>query len=157
MAVRHSPSWTPRGVPADRVVLFGESLGTGVAVHLAGERPVAGVVLQVPYTSIADVTKIHYWFLPVDLMLKDRFESLAAIGHVHAPLLVGVAGQDEVVTAEQGRRLFAAAHQPKQLFEAPDARHNDLFAAGFDRVVVDFIRHLPGPQAGPAGVPHSPS
>jgi fermentation-respiration switch protein FrsA (DUF1100 family) len=128
------------GIDPKRIVLWGESLGTGVAVHLAAERPVGAVVLVVPYTRIADAAKLRYPYVPVDLLLKDRFDSLGTIGRVHVPLLIGIAGQDTLVTAAEGRTLFAAANEPKTLWEAPDSPHSDLYAAGFAPVATQFIQ-----------------
>jgi len=128
------------GIDAARVVLWGESLGTGIAVHLAAETRVGAVVLVVPYTRIADAAKLRYPFVPVDLLLKDRFDSLGTIDRVHVPLLIGIAGRDRTVTAAEGRTLFAAANEPKTLWEAPDQPHSDLYAAGFAPVAMQFIR-----------------
>jgi len=132
------------GVEPDRIILFGESLGTGVAIRMASERPVAMLLLESPYTSIAAVARWHYPFLPVDLLLKDRFDSLSRIGAVRAPLLVMQGGLDRVVPPRSGRELFAAAPEPKEIWIAPDGGHNDLARFGALTTAVDFIRrHTP--------------
>jgi uncharacterized protein len=132
------------GVPPDRIVLFGESLGTGVAVRMASERAVAMLLLESPYTSIAAVARWHYPFLPVDLLLKDRFDSLSRIAGVRAPLFVMQGGRDGVVPPQSGRELFAAAPEPKEIWIAPDGGHNDLTSFGALTAAVDFIRrHAP--------------
>lgn len=112
-----------RGIPSSRLVLFGESLGTGIAVALASERPVAAVILDSPYTTLADVAALRMPYLPVHLLMLDRYDSLATIGRVHAPLLVIHGDQDDVVPFEMGERLFAAANEPKSLVRIPGGGH----------------------------------
>lgn len=91
------------GVPPDRTVLYGESLGTGVAVRLATEYPVAGIVLEAPYTAVVDVARSRFWFLPVGLLLQDRFESLGRLADVSAPILVLHGTADRVIDLHTGR------------------------------------------------------
>ena len=133
-----------QGVGADRIVLYGESLGSGVAVRMASEQPVALLLLEAPYASIAAVARWHYPFLPVDLILKDRFDSLSRIGAVKSPILVLQGGRDNVIPAESGRELFAAAPEPKEIWVAPDGGHNDLASFGALAVADDFIRRHSG-------------
>jgi fermentation-respiration switch protein FrsA (DUF1100 family) len=129
-----------QGVSADRIVLYGESLGTGVAVRMASERPVALLLLEAPYASIAAVARWHYPFLPVDLILKDRFDSLSRIGAVKAPILVLHGERDTVIPTASGRELFAAAPEPKEIWVAPNGGHNDLASFGALAAADDFIR-----------------
>jgi fermentation-respiration switch protein FrsA (DUF1100 family) len=127
------------GVPAGRTALYGESLGTGVAVELAQGQPLAAVILEAPYTSMADVGAHHYWFLPVRLLIKDRYDNLAKIGKLRAPLLVVVGAEDRVVPAKFGRRLFEAAPQPKDIAEFPHAGHNDMYGPEVAQRVIEFL------------------
>jgi uncharacterized protein len=129
-----------QGIRAERTVLYGESLGSGVAVQMASERPVAAVVLEAPYDSVAAVARRHYAFVPVNLMLKDRFDSIARISAVQAPILLMHGERDTIVPVEAGRRLFAAANEPKEIWTAPDGGHNDLALYGALDVAVDFVR-----------------
>ena len=124
---------------ADRVVLWGESLGTGVAVALAAERPVARVILESPYTSIADVAATIYWFVPVRFLLKDGFPSDARIAKVTAPVLVAHGVRDNVVPFRFGERLYSLIRGPKQFIRLPEAGHNDHDAHGFVDMVKPFI------------------
>jgi fermentation-respiration switch protein FrsA (DUF1100 family) len=129
-----------QGIAPERIVLFGESLGTGIAVRMASERPVGAVVLEAPYSSIADVAQSHYPIVPVRLLLKDRFDAMARIGQVHAPILVLLGGRDVIVPARFGRRLYDAANQPKTVWEAPDGGHEDLPDHGSFEAVFAFLR-----------------
>ena len=114
-----------RHIDARRVIYFGESLGTGIAVKLASEHPPAALILQSPYTSMADVGQFHYPWLPVRLLLRDRYDSLARIPNIRTRLLVIAGERDSVVPVEFSRRLYEAAPQPKTLLSVPGADHND--------------------------------
>jgi fermentation-respiration switch protein FrsA (DUF1100 family) len=130
--------------PAGRIVVFGESLGTGVAVALAASRQVGSVILESPFTSAADVGAAAYWFLPVRPLMKDPFYSDRLIGKVTAPLLVLHGARDRVVPIELGERLFALAHEPKRFVRFPEGGHVDLDHYGGIEVVREFlapIRH----------------
>lgn len=140
-----------QGVPADCTVLYGESLGSGIAVRLASEARVAAVVLESPFTSIADVAAAHYPIFPVSLLVRDRFDSLARIGAIGAPLLVMHGERDRTVPVRFGRRLYAAAADPKEAWWHPEGGHVDLHAHGAGRIVLDFLQRrsagCPAPQA----------
>jgi len=112
--------------PDAKIVLWGESLGTGVAVALAGEKDVAAVILEAPFTSTADVAFSAYPFIPVRLLMKDQFRSDDRIGKVKAPVLVMHGARDRVVPFRLGERLFALANEPKQFVRFADGGHEDL-------------------------------
>jgi pimeloyl-ACP methyl ester carboxylesterase len=114
------------GVNPDRIVAMGRSLGSGVAVQLAAERPVRGVILVSPYDSLVEVGRRHYPFLPISLMLRHRFDSLARAPQIKAPLLCLVAGDDRIVPVEHSRALFAAWRGPKTWRELPRADHDGI-------------------------------
>jgi len=134
-----------QGIAPERTVLYGESLGTGIAVKMAGERPVGAIVLESPYTSIAELAQVHYWYLPAWWLVLDKWRSQEVIERVGAPLLVVHGARDRTVPLRYGRRLFAAAPEPKEILIVEDAAHNDLYA--FPQVpsgVIDFLRrHIP--------------
>jgi fermentation-respiration switch protein FrsA (DUF1100 family) len=115
---------------SDRIVPWGYSLGSGVAVALAASHPVDRMVLEAPYSSIVDVAASVFPYLPVRWLMKDTFRSDLRIAHVKVPLLVLHGGRDRVVPMRFGERLFALAHEPKRLVRFPDAGHNDLDAYG---------------------------
>jgi len=128
-----------------RLVYFGESLGTGVAVGVAAvERP-AALVLRSPFTSLADVARRHYPILPVTLLLRDRFSSIERIGRLQVPLLVIAGDADRIVPVDLSRRLHEAALDPKTLVILSGADHNDrqLFeGARVIDAVVTFLQPL---------------
>lgn len=133
-----------QGAPDDRIVLYGESLGSGVITKLASEKDVGAVVLEAPYTSIPAVAQTHYWYTPAKWMLLDRFESIGRIDKVKAPLLILHGEADGVIPIKHGRALFAAAQEPKEAHFIPGGGHADLYDFGADRLIADFLaRHLP--------------
>jgi fermentation-respiration switch protein FrsA (DUF1100 family) len=127
-------------IPAERVVFNGESLGSGPAVQIATEKNVRAVILEAPYTSMADVAQSKYWFLPARYLVKDKFDSLAKIADIDAPLLILHGARDRVVPVRFGRALIAAAQDPKtvQIFER--AGHNDLYDHGAAEASLSFLR-----------------
>jgi uncharacterized protein len=112
-----------KGVGADRIVVFGESLGTGVAVQVAASKPVAAVILDSPFTSLVDVAATHFPFLPVSLLLRDRYVSTEYVGQINAPLLIVHGEKDRVVPFVLGQKLFAAAREPKTFKTFPNVGH----------------------------------
>ena len=120
-AVTRSENIDPR-----RIVVFGRSLGTAIAAHLAAERPVAGAVLVSPYDNLAAVGKEHYPWLPVSLLLRHRFDALADAKRNQMPLLAIVGGSDSIIPSERSRALFDAWAGPKTWQVVPGADHNDL-------------------------------
>jgi uncharacterized protein len=136
------------GVPDDEIVIYGESLGTGVAVQVAANRRPSGLVLESPFSSVADVGSYLYPFLPVRWLLKDRFDSVEHIHHVKAPLLVLHGEDDRIVPARFGRKLFDAAPWPKTAYFFKGATHYTLYEHGaFERVrtFLNSFATLPNP------------
>ncbi len=127
------------GIAARRLVLYGESLGSGVAVHIAAQQQVAALVLESPFTSVAAVAQHHYPFVPAALLIWDRYDSLSRIGRVKAPILILGGGGDAVVPARFSQALFEAAPEPKESWLAPDAGHVNLDGFGALDEVVSFI------------------
>jgi uncharacterized protein len=135
--------------PVQQIVLWGESLGTGVAVALAAEKPVGRVILEAPFTSAAAVAAIHYWYMPVRLLMKDQFHSDERIGKVTAPLLILHGVHDRTVPYAMGERLFELANKPKNIVKFLDGGHEDLDQNGALLAVARFLAgdldHPPGP------------
>lgn len=110
---------------ASRIAYFGESLGAAVAVRLATEAAPLALILRSPFTSLTDVGRHHYPFLPVRWLLRDRYPSIDLVPRLSCPTLVIAADRDGVIPTEQSRRLFAAASEPKRLVIIEGADHND--------------------------------
>ncbi|MGH6630650.1 MAG: alpha/beta hydrolase [Burkholderiales bacterium] len=116
------------GVDANRIYAFGRSLGSGVAVALAAQRPLAGLILATPYDSLAAVAKRYYWYLPVDLLLRHRFDSIALAPALKQPLLCLIAERDEVIPPVHAERLYEAWGGAKKKIVLQDAGHNSTDA-----------------------------
>jgi len=121
-------AFTRTHYPAERIVLWGESLGTGVAVALAAQQPVGHLILQSPFTSAADVGAQRYWFVPVGLLMKDQFRSDLRVGKVTAPVLVLQGERDTIVPMALAERLYGLINSPKRFVRFPGIGHNDLGA-----------------------------
>jgi pimeloyl-ACP methyl ester carboxylesterase len=118
------------GVPAARIVAYGESLGSGQAVRLAAARPVAAVVLEAPLTSTVDVARSTYFWLPLRLLIADKYDNERNIRSVAAPVLILHGEQDGVIPVEMGQRVYRAANEPKRIELFPQGTHDDLFDHG---------------------------
>lgn len=128
-----------QGIPENRMVLYGESLGSGVATRMATETTARAVVLVSPYISIAERAGEIYWFLPVKWLLKDRFNNLANLPDIEEPLLVIHGEQDRVVPVHHGRTVHARAQEPKALVTFDDRGHNNLEPEAITQAVQDFL------------------
>lgn len=131
--------------PAD-LFLYGESLGTGIAVQTAAVVPVAGVILDAPYTSIVEVGARTFFYLPLNLLMEDRYETKNYIATINTPLLILHGVRDHVIPVDMGRRLYALAREPKRLVEFPEGRHIDLDRYGGADVVKEWIEALRRPK-----------
>jgi fermentation-respiration switch protein FrsA (DUF1100 family) len=130
---------TAEGLAPEEIIVYGESLGSGVAVQLAAERPVGGVILDAPYTSIVDVAAGAYPYFPVRPFLFDRYESLRYLPRIDAPLLVVHGEDDEVIPVAMGRAVYAAANSPKEIVTFPGAGHSDHHLYGSSEEVFRWI------------------
>jgi fermentation-respiration switch protein FrsA (DUF1100 family) len=121
-----------KGVPAERIVLFGESLGAAVAVELALEREVLALVLESPFTSIREMAREVYPFLPVGPFIRTRYDNVAKVPRLKVPILVLHGERDGIVPFRLGRAVFDAAPAPKRFYAIPGADHNDTYVVGGD-------------------------
>ena len=130
-------------VDPGRIVAMGRSLGSGVAVHLAAEQPLRGVILVSPYDSLVAVAKHHYPFLPISLMLRHRFDSVTRAPQIDTPLLCLVASEDRVIPASHSRTLFEAWRGPKTWHEIPRADHDGIASEpGYWSAIADFLKSM---------------
>ena len=132
-------AFTAARYSADRMVVWGFSLGSGVAVALAAKQPVGKVILEAPYTSITDVAALRFRIVPVRWLMRDQFRSDERIARVTAPLLIMHGARDSTIPIAFGQRLFALAHQPKQFVRFPEGGHNDLDNYGAIETARQFI------------------
>ena len=132
-------AFTAARYSADRIVLWGFSLGTGVAVALAAEQRIGKLILEAPYTSIADLAAAAFWFAPMRWLIRDQFRSDERIGRVTAPLLVMHGARDGAIPIRFGEQLFALAREPKQFVRFAEGDHNDLDAYGAIETARGFI------------------
>lgn len=127
------------------IVPLGQSLGSGVAVNTAANRPALGAVLVSAYTSVETLAKSHYPFLPVGLLIKDRFRSDLWIEDVRQPKLFIHGRRDGVIPLHFGEALFAIAPEPKEMLVYDAYGHNDLWDEGMVGDVLTFIEALERP------------
>jgi uncharacterized protein len=123
----------------ERIVAWGFSLGTGVAVALAADRPIGKLILEAPYTSTADIAGSLLRFVPVRLLMRDQFRSDQRVAGVTAPVLIMHGARDNVVPIGFGERLFALAREPKQFVRFPSGGHDDLDGYGAIETARRFI------------------
>jgi fermentation-respiration switch protein FrsA (DUF1100 family) len=126
-------------VPAERIVLYGGSLGGGIATELASRRPHWALVLVATFTSIPDMAQARFPWLPARWLARHRYDNLDKIAHCRGPVFIAHSPQDGLIPFWQGERLFAAASEPKFFFPMPNYRHNDLPTAEFYPTLHRFL------------------
>lgn len=131
------------GIPPERLLYYGESLGAAVVMELAAEHPPGGLVLRSPFTDLAAVGQIHYPFLPVGALLWDRFLVLEAIRHVDVPTIVVYGTRDSIVPPEQSHMVAEGAAGPTTILEIEGADHNDPALLN-GRELIDAVVGLAG-------------
>ena len=134
-----------RGVASRNIILFGHSLGTGVAVQMADEFQVGGLMLLAPYLSIPRLASIDFPFFPSSYLALDRFDNEKKIVEIHSPLLIANGDHDQVIPPLQGVRLYALANQPKEFHSLVGRGHNDAFDQ-FAPMGMDWIARACNPQ-----------
>jgi len=130
----------------ERVVLFGESLGSAVALQLALEVEARALMLESPFASVPEMARAVYPFLPLWPFVRTRYDNVAKVARLRMPLLVLHGERDEVVPFAQGRRVFDKAPEPKRFFAIPGASHNDTYLVGGEaywRALREFLEGLP--------------
>ena len=134
-----------KDINSEKIIFFGRSLGSAVAVELAVKEKCRALILETPFTSIKEMGKKLYPFLPVSLLLRTKYDSLSKIGDIKVPVLIMHGDKDELVPIEHGRELYEAANEPKEFYTIPGAGHNDTHIVGgeeyFD-VIRNFVNKL---------------
>jgi uncharacterized protein len=128
-----------KGIASEKILMLGESIGTGVAVQVAAAKPVRAVALEAPYANAVDIGAERYWFMPVRLLMKDQFRSSDHIQKIKAPLFIIHGNKDRVVPFAQGRKLYEMANEPKQFVEVPDVGHGLIGDEKTWRRVLEFF------------------
>jgi uncharacterized protein len=128
-----------KAVPTERMILYGESLGGGVATEMARRHPCRALVLVKTFTLLPAVAKRHYPWLPCHWLMSNRFDNLSKLPEVHAPVFVASATADRVVPYEHGELLFRAANEPKHFFRAEGSDHNDPLSDEFWDALKGFL------------------
>jgi pimeloyl-ACP methyl ester carboxylesterase len=124
---------------SEKIRLWGESLGTGVAIALAAERPVARIVLEAPFLSALDIAAGAYPFVPVRFLMKDQFRSDLLIAKVTAPVLILHGDRDQVVPISSGQQLYKLIRSPKRFVRIPGGGHENLSSFGIAEAVQKFL------------------
>lgn len=136
-----------QGVKSESIILFGHSLGTGVATQMAEEFHVDGLILLAPYLSIPKMAQVEYPIFPVQYIALDRFENFKKIKNVHVPVLIVNGAKDEVIPPSQGKQLYDLANDPRQFYSIPNHGHNDLFH-DFAPMGLGWVKKLHGGAQG---------
>ncbi|HYB54275.1 MAG TPA: alpha/beta hydrolase [Thermoanaerobaculia bacterium] len=134
-----------RGFPPERIVLFGESLGSAVAIETALSHPCRAVILEAPFLSIPAMAKAIYPFLPA-FLVRTRFDNGSKISRLTMPKLIAVAERDDVVPPQQGLRLYDLAAPPKKLYVIRGAAHNDTYIVGGQEYLEAWRKFLISPS-----------
>lgn len=135
---------TAQGVIDDDIILYGESLGSGVAMHMGNGRAFQAIILQAPFTSVAARAAEIYWWLPVKWMIKDHYNSIGKVDNLHSPLLVLVAKNDHVIPPSHSEQLFEAASMRKEIRYFDDIGHNDFDPTASLDAMDAFLRSVIG-------------
>lgn len=128
------------GYKAEDIILFGESLGSGVAMQLATKYRFAALILESPYSSIVSVAKKSYWFVPVNLLLKDKFESVKAAPKITSPILIIHGTNDQVVSYDEGKKLYRFIQSKKKFTTVDGAGHLDFSEAFLLKEIKEFMK-----------------
>ena len=144
-------------IPAGKIILYGRSLGAGVATWLAERMPEGAIILESAFTSVSDVGSFHYPYLPVRLLTKADFDSLARIGNCRSPVLVLHSRDDEIIPFSHGEKLFSAAKEPKRFTELTGGHEesfvvsHDAYVGAIDDFVTTFVEgDRPPRESGPS-------
>ena len=140
---RSAVAWLQsRGVKENNIIIYGESLGTGVATEIAQNKNFAGIILESPFTSMIDVGKDKYPYLPVRLLLKDKYESDKKIKNINRPILIMHGKVDNIVPFHMGKRIYELANEPKYSYFSEYDDHMMEYDEKLLKVMKDFISSL---------------
>lgn len=128
-----------KGIPPERIIIFGDSLGGGIAVEASTRHRLRALILSKTFTSAPAAAKRRFFWLPVDWLMCNRFDNLSKMPRVRCPVFIASATDDEVVRFEMGKELYAASREPKEFFAMEGEKHNDKLTADFLFAIRRFV------------------
>ena len=131
-----------KGVNEKNLILYGESLGTGVATHLAQNKNYAGIILETPFTSMVDAAKNFYPYIPINLLLKDKFENFKKVKNINIPILVMHGEIDQIVPFSMGKKIYEIANNPKYSYFTKYDDHMMEYDENLVLALKSFLRSL---------------
>ena len=131
-----------KGIEEKNIILYGESLGTGIATHISQNKNFAGVILETPFTSMADVAKTFYPYIPVSLVLKDKFENKKKMKNISSPILVMHGELDQIVPFRMGEKIYKIANNPKYSYFTKYDNHMMEYDENLIRALESFLKSL---------------
>ncbi len=136
-------NWLVReGVKEENIVIYGESLGTGVATHLSQNKNFAGIVLETPFTSMIDAAKTFYPYIPVSLLLKDKFDNKSKIKNIKVPILIMHGEADQIVPFFMGKKMYEKANEPKYSYFTKHDNHMMEYDENLVKALSSFLKSL---------------
>ena len=130
------------GVDENNIIIFGESLGTGIATEIAQKGNFAGLILETPFTSMVEAAKNFYPYIPVGLLLKDKYENQKKIKSINIPVLVMHGEADKIVPFWMGKKIFDLANNPKYSYFTKDDDHMMEYDSNLVSMLNDFLKRL---------------
>lgn len=126
-------------IPISNLVIYGESLGSGVAVELAQDKPISALILEAPFASMTETAQYHFKFFPASLLVRDKFDSINKLKNIITRILIVHGKMDATVPFNFGRKLFDVAPEPKDFYEFPNSGHNDLYEYGAAEKILEYL------------------
>tara|TARA_Y100000992_G_scaffold72869_1_gene45824 strand:+ start:130 stop:846 length:717 start_codon:yes stop_codon:yes gene_type:complete len=131
-----------KGVKQENIIIYGESLGTGVATHLAQKKNFAGMILETPFTSMIDAAKNFYPYIPVGLLLKDKFDNKSKIKNISVPILIMHGEADQIVPFYMGKKIYEIANKPKYSYFTKHDNHMMEYDDNLIKALNSFLKSL---------------
>ena len=129
-----------QGVKEEDIILYGESLGTGIATEIAQNKNFAGVILETPFTSMIDAAKEFYPYIPINLLLKDKYENFKKIKNIDSPILIMHGEQDTIVPFKMGEKMYQLANDPKYSYFTKHDDHMMVYDDQMIEILTRFIK-----------------
>ena len=131
-----------KGLNEKDIIIYGESLGTGIATHLSQNKDFAGVILETPFTSMVDAAKTFYPYIPVNLLLKDKFKNEDKVKNINSPILIMHGEADQIVPFAMGKRIFEVANEPKFSYFTKHDNHMMEYDENLLKALNSFLKSL---------------